>query len=330
MARQVGLGSIGLGWWGKVLADAAAKTGEARIVSCFARGEEGRNAFAEKYGCRAAPSLEELLADPEVEGVLVATSHGSHRALIEAAAAAGKAVFVDKPLTVSVAEGKAAIAAAETAGVVLQVGHQRRRTAANRRIKTMIEAGELGELETLQAVQSLPNGFVMPEQAWRWNADESPLGGMTSLGIHKIDSMTYLAGPIKSVFCFSRPGRGYSIDEATVLAVEFESGVVGTLTTSFFTPVISELAVYGQDATAFNQADGARLLVQRRGEATREEVALDPIDPVADQLVEFARAIRGEATPEVGGREALEMVAILEAAVESARTRRAADIADFR
>lgn len=117
MARQVGLGSIGLGWWGKVLADAAAKTGEARIVSCFARGEEGRNAFAEKYGCRAAPSLDELLADPEVEGVLVATSHGSHRALIEAAAAAGKAVFVDKPLTVSVAEGKAAIAAAEAAGI---------------------------------------------------------------------------------------------------------------------------------------------------------------------------------------------------------------------
>jgi predicted dehydrogenase len=330
VGREVGFASIGLGWWGKVLAEATAKTGEARIVSCFARREEGRNAFAEQFGCRAAASLDELMADPEVEGVLIATSHGTHRELIEAAAAAGKAVFVDKPLTVSVTEGKAAIAAAETAGVVLQVGQQRRRKAANRRIRAMIDAGELGELEALETVQSIPNGFIMPEQAWRWNAEESPLGGMTSLGIHKIDTMRYLAGPIKSVFCFSRPGRGYSIDEATALAIEFESGAVGTLITSFFTPVISEVTVYGQDATAFNQADGTKLFVQKRGEFARQEIELTPVDPEVDQLIEFARAIRGEVTPEVGGREGLEIVAILEAAVESARTRRAVDIADFR
>ncbi len=330
MGRQVGLASIGLGWWGKVLADAAVETGEIRIVSCFARREEGREAFAQKYGCRAASSLDDLLVDPEVEGVLIATSHRSHRDLIERAAAAGKAVFVDKPLTLSVADGKAAIAAAEKAGVVVQVGQQRRRKPANRKIRAMIDAGDLGELEALESVQSIPNGFRMPEQAWRWNAEESPLGGMTSLGIHKIDTMRYLAGPIKSVFCFTRPSRHFSIDEATALAIEFDSGAVGTLLTSFFTPVISEITVYGQEATAFNQADGTRLFVQKRGEVVRQEVELEQVDPEVDQLVEFARAIRGETTPEVGGREGLEIVSILEAAIESARTRRAVDVEDHR
>lgn len=330
MSRQVGLGSIGLGWWGKTLADGAQNSGEARIVSCFARGEEGRNAFAEQYNCRSAESLEALLADPEVEGVMVATSHQSHRSVIEAAAAAGKAVFIDKPLTLTVEDGDAAVSAAEAAGIVLQVGHQRRRNAANRAIKTMIDAGELGDLQALESVQSVPNGFAMPERAWRWNPEESPLGGMTSLGVHKLDTLRYFAGPAKSVFCFTRPGRDVSIDEVTVLAFEFESGAVGTMITSFFTPMISHVAVYGQDASAFNRADGTKLFVQQRGEMGPTEVPLDPVDPIADQLGEFARSIRGETTPEVDGRAGLEVISMMVAAVESAATRRAVDIADHR
>lgn len=330
MTGQVGLASVGLGWWGKVLAETAGKTGEARIVSCFARRPEGREEFAAQVGCRTATSLDDLLADPEVEGLLVATANRSHREIIEQAAAAGKAVFVEKPLTTTVEDGAAAVAAAEAAGIVLQVGHQRRRNAANRRIKQLIEAGELGDLEALEANQSIPNGFKMPEQAWRWNAEESPLGAMTSLGIHKIDSMRYHAGPIKSVFCFTRAGRSVSIDEATVVAFEFESGAVGTLITSFFVPVLSTLTVFGQDASAFNEADGTKLFLQARGGAAREEIPLEAVNPAADQLVEFARSIRGEAKPEVDGRAGLEIVSIMAAALESATTRRAVDVAEHR
>lgn len=330
MTGQVGLASVGLGWWGKVLAETAGTTGEARVVSCFARRPEGREEFAAQVGCRAAGSLDELLDDPAVEGLLVATSNLSHREIIERASAAGKAVFVDKPLTTTVEDGVAAVEAAEKAGIVLQVGHQRRRNAANRRIKQLIEAGELGDLEALETNQSVPNGFKMPEQAWRWNPEESPLGAMTSLGVHKIDSMRYHAGPIKSVFCFTRAGRSVSIDEATAVAFEFESGAVGTLITSFFVPVLSTLAVFGQDASAFNEADGTKLFLQARGDATREEIPLEAVNPVADQLSEFARAIRGEAQPEVDGRAGLEIVSIMAAALDSATTRRAVDVAEHR
>ena len=330
MARQVGLASIGLGWWGKTLAEAAQNSGEAKIVSCFARGEEGRNAFAEQFQCKSADSLDTVLSDPEVEGVLIATSHQSHRSMIEAAAAAGKAAFIDKPLTLTVDDGDAAVTAAESAGIILQVGHQRRRNAANRAIKAMIDAGELGDLQALESVQSVPNGFAMPEQAWRWNPDESPLGGMTSLGVHKLDTLRYFAGPARSVFCFTRGGRSVSIDEVTVLAFEFESGAVGTMITSFFTPMMSHVAVYGQDASAFNRADGTKLFLQKRDEKGPSEVELKPIDPIADQLGEFARSIRGETTPEVDGRGGLEVISMMNAAIESAKTGRAVDVAEHR
>ncbi len=141
---------------------------------------------------------------------------------------------------------------------------------------------------------------------------------MTSLGVHKIDTMHYLAGPIRQVAAFTRPGRKRPIDEVTVLAVEFESGALGTLTTSFFTPVVNEIMVHGMDGSAYNIEGGSRLLLQKTGEAERREVELDPYDPVVDQLTEFARAIRGETEVEVDGAQALAVIAVMEAAEQSA------------
>ena len=328
--QQVRLGSIGLGWWGKVLAEAVGKVPDVAITSCFARGEAGRATFADQFGCRPADSLEELLADPDIDGVLIATSHESHRTLIEQAAAAGKHVFVEKPLTTTVADGLASVEAAEAAGVLLQVGHQRRRNTIERTMRRMVEAGDVGDIEMVEASQSIPNGYTMPDEAWRWDATQSPLGSMTSLGIHKVDTFHYLAGPIRSVFAFTRAGRSKPIDEATALAFEFESGAVGTLVTSFFVARVVEMTIAGTDATVFSRIDGTVLEVQKRGEMNRTEIPLTHIDPVVDQLTEFARAIRGEAEVELTGRVALDVVRVLEAAAESARSRRAIDMKDYR
>lgn len=324
---KVNLASVGLGWWGSELASAASRSGRVDIVSCFARSVEGREAFAAKHRCRTAGSLDELLADPEVEGVIVATSNQSHRPIIEQAAAAGKHVFVEKPFTNTVEDGRAAVAAARESGVLLQVGHQRRRTAAKRRIRSMLDAGELGDVETVVTQQSIPNGFKMPKEAWRWDPEQSPLGSMTSLGVHKIDTMHYLVGPIRTVFAFTRPGRSHPIDEATVLAVEFESGALGTLTTSFFTPVVNETAVFGTAGAAYSSEGGSTLRVQGRDDPSATEIELDPIDPVVDELGAFAAAIRGETAVEVDGEAGLAVVAVMEAAVESAATGRTVEVA---
>ena len=327
MTDKVRLASIGTGRWAGELADAVARSGQAEVVSGWARRPEGREAFGEKFGCRPAGSLEELLSDPEVDGVIITTSHQSHREMIEQAAAAGKHVFVDKPFTNTVEDGLAAIAAARDAGVLLQVGHQRRRTAAKRRIKAMLEAGELGDVETVVTNQSIPNGFKMPETAWRWDPEQSPLGSMTSLGVHKIDTINYLAGPVRSVFAFTRPGRVKPIDEATVLALELESGALATLTTSFFTPVVNDTTVFGTDAAAWSTKGGAKLRIQGREDPEPSDVELEPVDELADQMAAFAAAVRGEAPVEVDGEAGLAVIAVMEAAVESAESGRVVDVA---
>ena len=327
MTDKVRLASIGTGRWAGELADAVARSGQAEVVSGWARRPEGREAFGEKFGCRPAGSLEELLADPEVQGVIITTSHQSHREMIEQAAAAGKHVFVDKPFTNTVEDGLAAIAAARDAGVLLQVGHQRRRTPAKRKIKSMLEAGELGDVETVVTNQSIPNGFKMPETAWRWDPEQSPLGSMTSLGVHKIDTINYLVGPVRRVSAFTRPGRLKPIDEATVLALELESGALATLTTSFFTPVVNDTTVFGTDAAAWSTKGGAKLKIQGRDDPEPVEVELEPIDELADQMAAFAAAVRGEAPVEVDGEAGLAVIAVMEAAVESAESGRAVDVA---
>lgn len=330
MADELKVASVGLGWWGKELARAARDCGRLRLVSCFARTAEARQAFASEFGCRQAESLDQLLADDEVEAILVATSHESHRELIEAAAAAGVHVFVEKPLTLSVPEGRRAVDAAARAGIVLQVGHQRRRHPAQRAIRQLIDEGAIGDIQMVEANHSLPNGFRMPERAWRWNPDQSPLGSMTSLGIHQIENFHYLVGPIAGVMTATRPGREVSIDEATALLFDFEGGAVGTLLTSFFTPWNITLAVHGTDGAAFADRDGTHLEYQAREAREKEVRPLGEVEPVSEQLIEFADAVAGRTTPEVGGEEALEVVAVLAAAVASARSRRREAVADFR
>jgi len=312
------------------LADAAGSHGNAQIVSCFARSPESRGAFAGKYGCRGAGSYAEVLKDPEVEGILLATPHSTHADLVCEAASAGKHVFVDKPFTLKVADARRAIAACEKAGVVLQVGHHRRRFGATRRIRQMIDSGEIGMVHELEATITNPNN-QNPRPGWRDDPEECPVGGMTGLGVHKVDNFHYLAGPVKRVCAFSKRllGRG-NIDDVTDIIFEFESGPLGHLNVTYVVPTIIATAAYGTEASAWSEDDGARLYVQKKDEKARSEVPVERVDAVADELDEFARCVRGGGKPETGGPEGLEVVAVLEAVHESARSGRVVELAEFR
>ncbi len=328
MAKKVGLASIGVGWWGSQLAERALAGGRAELVACYARNKDKREAFAASFECVPASSLDEVLSNPGVEGLLIATSHSSHLELIEAAATVGKHVFVEKPLTLTTADARKAIAAAEAGGIVLQVGHQRRRSPANRRLKALLDQGALGEVQMLNSQHHSPNGMRMAAEAWRRNPAESPLGSMTSLAVHTLDTFAYLAGPLRRVFTLTRPARaGGTIDEATALTVEFASGVLGSILTSFYVPPLVEMSVHGSAAAAFSRDDARQLTLTRLDPPGEEEFDLPQVDPVADQLVEFAAAISGDAVPETGGKEGLAVVAALEAALESARRGAAVEVA---
>ena len=319
MAEKARLAVVGLGWWGAELLKGARSTGIAHVTACYARTASSRDEFAAEHGLKAAASYEALLADPNIDGVILATSHSSHADLTVEAAAAGKHVFVEKPFTLNVADGRRAIHAASEAGVVLQVGHNRRRQPANRRLKEMIDKGEMGQVVAIEANHSAGRGLAIDPGHWRATRAESPLSGMTGMGVHQLDTMLWLIGPVKSVSARSnRLVKRTELDDATVLALEFRSGVVGTLMTSYVTPSVQRIGVMGTVRSAWNEVDGKRLMVQELSDKEPKEVQVDSLDSVADQLHEFAASILGDAKPETGGLEGLRVVAVIEAAIAAA------------
>jgi UDP-N-acetyl-2-amino-2-deoxyglucuronate dehydrogenase len=324
--EQVRLVSVGLGWWGGVLADTVTKLPEASLVGCYARSEDTRQAFAAARNCRAFESLDDVLASDGVDGLLVATPHSTHAPIIEQAAEAGKHVFVEKPLTLTVAHGRRAVAAAERGGIVLQVGHHRRRDAPLRRIRALLDAGELGELHHLEGTHSVPKNLQSPA-GWRNDPNECPAGSMTGLGVHVIDNFHYLAGPIRRVHAFSKRLHGAAqLDDVTTVNVEFVNGPLGSLGTCFVVPKTIRLGAYGTRAAAWSDDDGTRLYTQQVDQPARQEQAVGAVDALSDQLLEYVRSIQGQARPEIDGPTALAVVAVLEAIVRSTETGEVEDV----
>lgn len=316
--REVQLGIVGLGNWGGRLARTVAKVGGARLATCFARTPERRNAFAEEHGCVPVESFEKFLADETIDGVLVATPHTTHADIVTAIANAGKAIMVEKPLALTVKDARRCVAAARDAGVILQVAHYRRLLTATRRVKAMLDAGELGRLHHIETNFSRPFG-PDPKRPWRDEENEAPAGAMTALGVHMVDNLFYLGGPIRRLAALSSVlDPSTPLDDMTSVLFEFESGAHAVLNTSLRLPFVATTAVHGDKASAWSELDGARLYVQKAGEEERHEIGVEPVDGVVANITAFVENVRLGRTPETDGEAGLKVVAVLDAIQRSA------------
>lgn len=321
MRDKARLGFIGVGGWGQKLAAAAIRTDEAVVAAGYARNAAAREAFATEFDCTAAASLEELLDDTSLDGVVVSTPHTTHADLVVRAAKAGRNVFVEKPLSVSVDSARRAVDAARQAGIVLQVGHNRRFQTANRRIRQLIDRGDLGVVHQVEANMSAPTAHSWAAASWRTSAEELPGGGLTVMGVHMIDTLHYLVGTPSLVFGRSKRILGLTeVDEATGALLEFGDGPIGYLASSVVIPTVVSVAVFGSEGSVWNEQDGTRLFTQRRGEQARGETPVEVNDPLVEELREFARCARTGEPPEVDGEVGLAAVRTMMAIVDSART----------
>ena len=171
-----------------------------RSSPAITRSEDKREAFAAKYCCRAAASYEAILADPEIEAIINTTPNDVHLETTRAAAEAGKHVFLDKPIANTVVGRRArSRECCREAGVVLALGYQRRRESHFRWIKQQIEAGRFGKLVNAEANISRDRLGKFDLSSWRYTAAGMPGGVMLQIGIHYVDVLDYLMGPIKAV-----------------------------------------------------------------------------------------------------------------------------------
>jgi predicted dehydrogenase len=321
---------IGMGWWSDVLADAVVRSGKLAIVACYTRSQDKRQKFATKYRCRAAPSYEAILADPAIEAIINTTPNDAHLPTTRAAAAAGKHVFLDKPIANTVSEGRAITEACRGAGIVLALGYQRRRESHFRWIRRQIDDGAFGILVNAEANISRDRLGKIDLSSWRYQAAGMPGGVMLQIGIHYADVLEYLLGPIKAV-----SGRlaqlvlpGDNPDVASLL-LEHENGALSTLNASYASASEYYLMnIYGKEASAYYDMHRG-LTMLKRGAESLVQIPCPNIDTFVEELEEFVAAVRGSGRPEMGGDGATASLAVICAGVRSAREGRRVEVAEI-
>ena len=311
--------SIGLGWWSDELAGAIQGRSERiGIVTCYSRSPEKRAAFADKFGTAQHESYAAVLADPNIDAVILTTPHSLHAEHVSMAAEAGKHVFVEKPFTLTAESGRRAAAACETAGVVLAVGQNRRFSAAAQALKTMWDAGGFGTVLHLEANFSVPGALSYTPEKWRASRLESPAGGLAGLGIHMIDLMCWLAGPVRRLTAQAkRRAVSVDIDDTTSALFDFASGPTGYLGSVCACPNTIFFNVYGTEANAFALVDVNDLKIQNPG-GQPETQKIAPVDTLKAELEEFAAACAGGPAFRIRPAEAIHNVAVMEAIAASA------------
>jgi predicted dehydrogenase len=321
---------IGMGWWSDVLADAMKRSGKLKIVACYSRSEQKRQSFASKYGGRASPTYEAVLADSDVEAIINTTPNDAHLETTRAAAAAGKHVFLDKPIANTVSDGRAITEICRKAGVVLALGYQRRRENHFRWIKRQIDDGVFGKLVNAEANISRDRLGKIDLNSWRYQAAGMPGGVMLQIGIHYADVLDYLIGPITAVSGrFVRLVLPGDNPDVASLVLEHENGALSTLNASYASASEYYLMnIYGKEASAYyDMHRGLRML--KRGEERPMDVPFASNDTIAEELEEFAAAVRGGKRLEVGGEYATRSLAVIRAGILSAREGRRVEVAEI-
>jgi predicted dehydrogenase len=322
---------VGMGSWGQNLVRSVHGHRDAiRFVAGATRTPDRAREFARDYGIPMRASYEALLADPEVEAVVLATPHSMHSEQIIAAARAGKHVFTEKPLGLTAEDSEAAVRACAERGVTLGVGYNWRFQPALREIKRMLEDGRLGTLLHVEGNFNGPSAYRFPKGHWRHDRDEVPAGGMTGRGVHVVDAMLYLAGHIDTVTAQSfRLAQDFGVDDTTSMLFRFRGGATGYLGTVIATAEGWRMQVFGSrgwvevgDVEHLTTWEMRVCLVDPTDPMKRnrpQTVTFPATSTERAELEHFARCARAGQPLALPGGDEVHNVAALEAILRSVR-----------
>ena len=307
---------IGLGRWGQAIVEAVqGKSTRLRFVHGVCKEPDAMAAFAAKHGFELSTQFDDVIADPRVRAVVLATPHSLHVDQVVAVAKAGKPVWCEKPLALARAEAERAIAACRQAGVVLGLGNNKRCFPSMRELKRLVADGALGEVLHVEG-HFCNEHSTRVKGGWREDPRESPGGGMTGAGLHVLDAFVDLAGPIARVDArlFSRKPSPDPRDVAAVL-VEFASGATGSMATVRAGPAFWRVHVFGTNGWA-EARDEISLTLALLGAAPQTRI-LPAADSLATLLEAFAAAVEGGRPFPVSPAQMLDVVGAFEAVIGS-------------
>lgn len=270
-------------------------------------------------------NYEEVLNDPNIDVVDICLPTYLHKQVVLEAAAKGKHVFCEKPISLSLEDAQEMIDACDKAGVKLGVGHVVRFFPDYAKAKTAVETGVIGDAKVVRTSRS---GAFPAWSEDNWYADYSRSGGpIVDLIIHDFDFLRWMFGPIKRVFAKTITGKHEMLDHALV-NLRFENGIIAHVEGSWAqppgSPFTTSLEIAGTEGLYdyTNQKSMPLILRTSQGTAAAVQVPESPLalDPYAAELKAFFTCILEDKPVPVSGTEAKEALRIALAAKQSAET----------
>jgi len=328
------VGIVSPGRWGKKLLDAVADSEALTFGGIFSRDPVKRTQVTSAHGGRDYESYADLLNDPQIEAVIIPTPHFLHHDQGIAALAAGKHIFVEKPLATTLEDAEALTVASRQYQRVLAVGHQARHTLAAQRVRGMLSDGKFGSLASVVVVQGFPLLLNASPDNWRTLEANLPGGPLDEFGVHYFDLLQFWCGPVRRVSGFiNRNLTPGNVPDSVTACLEFTSGLIASYTAHFVSVGLSRVTLYGsKGALELNRVGDqpswwhpvTDMTAARDGGGEPQPVDFGPPSLVSTalqtELEDFADSIRQGRNPAVGAPEALSALRISRAILESAVT----------
>ena len=334
MTNKTRLAIVGLGMavtpHARGLMDLADKI---EVVHAFARSETRRRAFGEKFPFPLCDDLETILNDDSVEAVAVFSPANTHRDIAIRCAQAGKHVLMEKPLDITTARAEELVAACRKAGVKLGVVLQHRFRPAGMKLAEMLRNGDLGAIVGCSTIIRLWRPQSYYDEPGRGSFARDGGGVLISQGIHTLDLMMSLAGPIDEVtgYAATTPVHRMETEDMVCAGARFANGAIGTIdaTTAAFPGFHEEIILACEKGTALLR--GTELLVQlqdgrkveiepdRSAGGTGADPMAFPHDYHRAVMEDFVDSIREGREPKVTGEEALKVHRLIDALIETGK-----------
>lgn len=342
----------------------AALPGDARLTHCCDAQTGLADAFAAQFGLKTA-TFEEILSNPEIDAVTFCTPSGLHASLGARALAAGKHVVIEKPMEVTPAACEPLLAAQRASGRKLAIISQHRFDPASQKIRAALDRGEFGKLILTEArIPWYRTQEYYDSGDWRgtWALDGG--GCLMNQGVHTVDLMLWMMGPVKTVYAQMRTAghERIEVEDVVTATLTFANGAIGNLmaTTALYPGLLAYLGIHGTHGSAVIDGDELQLFAIKDGETVRGNAfnghalqvatggtksatahaaaipAEAPVEPGAwvwgdahrAQFADFIRAVRTDGQPLVDGVAGRAAVALINAVYESARTGRVVTLAE--
>jgi len=304
--------------------------------------------IAAQFGVKKAYTTEaDLLADPEVEAVYIASPVCCHARQIKQAAEAGKHILCEKPLTLTTAEARDAVEACRKNNVILQEGYMMKFHGAHQKIKELIADGQLGRLVYMRA--QLSCWYPRIDGAWRQDPALGGGGALIDMATHLYDLLEYFAGPIRRITALvGTLVQDYRSDDASTTLVEFASGTHATIDAFYCIPdeaSRTRLEVYGSrgailtEGTIGQSSEGKVARSFRLGDADYDAtqakdvvrqfrpISYPVVNPYTAECQYFAACVLNGSQPQLNdAANALHIMELVEKAYGSARTHQVMDV----